>query len=507
MLALVGALLWWRTEPARGSARGEQVARATESLSPSETLTPAQAVAAESGADDLGAREDAFGTSRAPVRGQLVRAEDGQLLLERKFLLLASAGNRVSETLTTDERGAFTSTRAFPRGELRAWVKDPASKRTLTSHAAEFDPDATQRWVVPTPTASAKEAGRQDSRSTDSGVQVSGRVIDGQGAPVPSARVRILASDGEADVAMTDDQGEFVEGDLQTGEYQVFAERSFLRSPPRAARIQLGRNELGDLVLPILDGSCSLRGRILGPRFRYLRKVRIEELASGARLELTTSLDEEGESFELAGLAPGRYAVALLPCDGIRYEPARLEVTAPATDLEFRAISGTSRHHLFEWTDAETGEPVRDVRIEAAVDGHFASYSGRERIPEGFDTWIARAAGYAPAQGQFTTSFHPDPELPDGELATLEVRLRRGAGTVRLALDAEALERGIVRPLPGVVARRGDLRSAPSGDDGLVWESLDSAHALRFELFGWEVVEQGEFPIGVYTVKLRRQSP
>lgn len=525
VLALVGALLWWRSEPVRESARDAQVARATESLSPSETLTPAQAVAAEAGAEALGAREDAFGTSRAPVRGQLVHAEGGQPLLERKLLLLASEKNRVSETLTTDERGAFTSTRAFPRGELRAWVKNPESKATLAQHAAPFAPEAVEPWLVPVPapvSSAPAEPERVPLVADDDEALARARVVDLEGTPLEGFRLRFVPDqDGlRLTIAESDGNG-VVEVVLDPGLYRLNGGALSARLEARPVLLGVGENDLGELVVPVPSTTAFLAGNVSaaseeGDPFGL---VVLQELSSGREFASDPVFSLFGGSdgtneFRIEGLVPGAYRVCFLAMDGLEYLPTEIEVIAPAEGLAFRAGAGRQRGFRFE-VHGPDGSLLRESSVLARLRGCwlFAADEDDDEIPGGYEEWLVLAPGFRPARGRFDEALIVDQNERGADIGVVRVSLEPGEGTALLCLDAEGeglldfLGVGGGSPLAGVELRADGKLVATSDAQGLLVVDAERAPE-RIELLkpGWRLLEQ-RVEEGIPQALFARQSP
>lgn len=474
MLALVGAWLW-RAEPSRESVGDAQAASAKEAHSPPEPLAPAGATMSEPGPFARGAREDALDRTCAPVRGQLVVRGSGEPLSRRCKLLLASEGNRVAESVTSGESGSFTSTLAFPPGELRAWIRDFSSGRSLGQNAEFFDPGAEAPWIVPVePAMLARASPELDEYDPEPEFQITGRVTDRGGREVENAHIRASGPGSFGDYGWSESDGRFtltVEG---PGEYTLSVELGFaqLRESGLHLRDVL---DVGDLVLPLDDASCGLSGS--APSYGSLL---LEESSSRRRLDVPVG---NGRRFEVSGLRPGAHRLTFFPTNR-RLELATLEVDAPASGLEF-APSTRHRSYGFEVLDATTGERVERGRVHAELGGHWGEYQF-QRVPFGFERWVVEAEGYSPKAGEFKGSFSDSAEE---QTDVIVVRLQPGQGTVHRAYDAEAWDEHLYQPLSGVRARRGSLLGPPSGADGLVWEELDSALRLEFELPGWRLRE------------------
>jgi len=527
VLALVGAFLWWRGEPSRGSEREGRTAAAAETAAPSQVLLPAVAPPIEAEPAPLGPREEAPGTSRAPVRGQLVRAEDGSLLREQKLLLLASAENRVTETLTTDARGAFTSTRAFPRGELRAWVKDPESKATLTKHAAPFEPGSEAAWLVPVPapqTTEPAEPERVPLVVDDDEALVRVRIVDLEGRPREDVLLRFVPEEDQLSLAMaeTDGQGR-AELVLFPGRYRIVGGALGARLEPTRVALSVGENELGTLVLPVSTGSAFLAGTVHGVSEESdpFGVVYLRELESGRTFAAHTVLfgtSDGEENFRIEGLAPGPYQVSFMGLDGLEYLPAALDCVAPAEGLIFRASAGKPLSYRFEVLTSG-GSPAQGARVYARFKGRWmqAADEGDDEVPAGFgDEWLVLADGCRPRRGRFPQEAPIVEQDEEGrDIALVRVLLEPGHGEVVLCLDVEGegpldylgSDVGVGVGLAGVDLRIDGARSATSDADGLIVLDVERAPE-RIELVkpGWRLLERRDeegMPLALFA----RQSP
>jgi len=521
VLALVGAYLWRRSEPSRGSERETRSADVAESAATPQPLQPAGAPPVEAEPAPLATREEAPGTSRAPVRGQLVREGEDSPLRATKLLLLASEENRVSETLTTDALGAFTSTRAFPRGELRAWVKDPRTKETLARHAAPFEP---QRgvWSVPVPADEAVAAARRrpvPGAPDDSKAQVRGRVVDFEGRTRYRVLVRFVPQDERLAYGgkRTNLDGEF-ELELEPGRYRIVGGTAGASLTIPDILLVRGMNDLGGLVLDS-PGTAFLAGEVLSAEAWPMGLVRATELATGAEhVTVATSYvhAEARTRFRMEDLAPGRYRVSFHAADGREFSPAFLEVDAPAEGLSFLATGSRSRGFRFD-IHGPDGSPAREARVLARLRDRWSlvAEGGEAEVPVLYEEWIVLAPDCRPARGRF--SFDPQRTSLDehgGELCEVRVDLAPGGGGVLLCLDAERigatgllLEGGVGVPLPGVALGLAGEKLATSEADGLLLLPVENP-SRPFELVkpGWRLLERRDeegMPVALFA----RQSP
>jgi len=478
----------------------------------------------------LGAREEAPGMSRAIVRGQLVRAEDGSPLGELKLLLLASEENRVTETLTTDALGAFTSTRAFPRGELRAWVKNPETKATLTKHAAPFEPGSEAVWLVPVPapqTTEPDEPERVPLVVDDEKALVRVKIVDLEGKPLRDVLLRFVPEEDTLLLATaeTDALGR-AELVLDPGRYRVVGGALGARLEPVRVALMTGENELGTLRLPVKTGTASLAGKVRGvdDESEPFGIVYLHELGTGREFAADTVMDlnlfgtSDGESsFRIEGLAPGPYRASFVGLDGLEYHPATLECVAPAEGLTFLASSGKPRMYRFEVL-TRGGSPAPGARVYARLRGRWmpAADGVDDEVPCHGEEWLVLASGCRPRRGHFADETPVVEQDEEGvDIALVRVTLEPGHGEVVLCLDVEGegpldflgSEFSVGAGLAGVELRIDGERRASSDADGLI--VLDAEHAPeRFELVkpGWRLLERRDeegLPLALFA----RQSP
>lgn len=186
---------------------------------------------------------------------------------------------------------------------------------------------------------------------------ISGRVVDGEGKPVPDAVVRATESElgryyfpfwADLPSATTDADGEFTVAGLLPGFYTLQA---------RATDGAVGFEEAvaaGDRGVTIaLAANGVIRGSLAG----FTGRVRVSAQAMTARDGNYAVYDAKvtGSAFELTGLPPGRYSVSARSGAEADVENVRLEPGETVTvSLESRG-TGTLDVTL---TDLRTGRPV-----------------------------------------------------------------------------------------------------------------------------------------------------
>jgi carboxypeptidase family protein len=278
------------------------------------------------------------------------------------------------------------------------------------------------------------------------GVELRGRVVAADGAPVPDAGVFLAESGTLASTmvpmhvlltaleerhawAQTDAAGLFSVR-VHAGPHALsvqkkgYASRTLRDQEPGGAPVQV-----------VLDPAASVSGRIVRADGRGVAGVRVTasaEVQSGPREPVETDADGV---FVVGDLSPGLYSLYTqnpkLGTVGTRI------VEAPARDVVFTlSAAGAVRGRA---VDAATREPVRQFTLTVGPDDAGASWQREgtvdgatgafvvEDVPEGMVKLEAAAEGYA------TTTVADVTVAADGEPAEVEIALRADAplsGTV-----------------------------------------------------------------------------
>ncbi|KFA93179.1 hypothetical protein Q664_10840 [Archangium violaceum Cb vi76] len=169
--------------------------------------------------------------------------------------------------------------------------------------------------------------------------EVAGRVSRPTGEPIPRAEVELLLGRGgtwRKMLATTSAEGRFRFECMERGQVRLsFKARGHVSPPePLAGELNAGGTFPADAVLP---PAAPARGRIVNPGGRGVGGVRIVLTALDGRSGGSATTAEDG-SFEVDGLAPGRYAYELSP--GERFQAARGEVRLPAANLRLKLLRG-----------------------------------------------------------------------------------------------------------------------------------------------------------------------
>jgi len=166
------------------------------------------------------------------------------------------------------------------------------------------------------------------------GREVSGRILDTAGGPVPGAAVSLVSSAGVWPAEAGADGGFLISG-VPDGTYRLEAEKAGWASARSAEEVRVAGGPVTGLELR-LDRGAAIVGRITGLGFEDLSRVQV--VASGAAGGQVGNVDYQG-SYRIEALAPGDWIVeAQLSGTGrravgkVRLEPGQ---TQGALDLEF----------------------------------------------------------------------------------------------------------------------------------------------------------------------------
>jgi hypothetical protein len=172
-----------------------------------------------------------------------------------------------------------------------------------------------------------------DFQLTD-GREVSGRVVDTAGRPVPGAAVSLFSTAGVWPATTAPDGGFQISG-VPDGAYRLVAEKAGWASARSAEELRVAGGAVTGIELR-LDRGATIAGRIAGLGFEELSRVQVT--ASGAGGGQVGSVDYQG-SYRIEALAPGDWILeAQVPGTGrravgrVRLEPGQSQASL---DLEF----------------------------------------------------------------------------------------------------------------------------------------------------------------------------
>ena len=270
--------------------------------------------------------------------------------------------------------------------------------------------------------------------------RIHGRVVDGDGEPVPGARIELAARGGRPWQwpAQTDREGRFVFRFLAAGDYQLGASAPGLRLEGPPLTLTLGETPLTDVELVLIAGE-EIAGRLLG-----VPETELLDLQVWATLNADSGFSQRSASpgpdgrFRLTGLGPGLWSVMASGSSG-RSARAEVEVTAGGgphrLDLDLGGLT------LGGSVQVE-GEPLAQVSVQLL--GLDVEYSAT--VYTAFDGSF-RAAGLKPGRYEIQVHTNLGASLGRRELLfTVDEEIQFDLVTASLSgrvLDAAG------EPLPG----------------------------------------------------------
>lgn len=444
-------------------------------------------------------REDAAArVPSGPIRGRLVEESGGAPLAVVRLLLFASPGEKVAESLLTDADGTFMTARAFPRGAVRVWVRDPVSKALIVRHEAPFDPEARGPWSVPVPPGLpvARPADRDAGTAA-----LRGRVVAHGGRGVEGVLVRAMPLGGGplARSKASDERGEFHLTQLSPGSCRVIALAAFGASAMVELVLEEGENDLGELFLPVEESPGPIRGRLVAePGGEEPFGILIlREVQGGRELALfsgfSTSEDDTQALFEIPGVPPGSYELSVVAIDGRRYAPAAQLLSPPCEGVEFRAEATRGLFYVLDVRDRASGAKLEAIALGRTRGQWWGYAAGDPAFTRAVDRWLVYAPEHRAARGDFSRAVPTGTDDDGFALARVEVELERGYALALLFKDAAGTR--LVAPelgdflgdgLAGVQVFDGTTLVAESDADGLALVDLPRApERLHYGLPGW----------------------
>lgn len=304
---------------------------------------------------------------------------------------------------------------------------------------------ATQRLVV-----SRQESVRVEL-ALEAGLPLSGRVVDGQGRPIPGARVTAspsqtrmkldvvqLLKGGSMASAETGPDGAFSLEHLAPGEYQLFASKEGLRpagdvrTPAKAGDrdVRLVLEALQRLTGRVIDGAgkpvtdFTVNG---APQHSATGEFELPRFGGGSRQVHIPGGEADGDEVQLVVSAKG-------------FAPALRKLSAGKGDVRVPDIVLT-RGRSVEVTvvDAATGEPLAGVSAMGLAEAQ-APRGGREAKPLTTDSRGRVRLSNLDEEAATFALHHPDylpydSTIPAGQ-STFTAKLRRGAVVRGRVLDA-----------------------------------------------------------------------
>lgn len=451
------------------------------------------------------------------IRGRLFPIDVGGSLPAECIVILASAGNVLADTVRSDADGSFTSESEFPRGTVRAFVRDGKSGAQLARHEAPFDPGAEGEWYVPV--VERVRRGERPVAHPEGGTWLRGAVVDLTARPVAGALVKGIPLDGKGEMAdvVSDDSGAFELTGLEPGRYRVLVQGRFASATPFDLVLAEGVNEAGTVILPARPVAGAIEGRLVSDDGEdpsgvlLLRDLESgKERARNAAFSFFGQQEEETGSFAFRDVPVGRYELSLVALDGRPYEPRQVLVEPPASGLEFRARGPAAKGYRLRVRARESDQALGffyALRLHGMWVGDDAA-AGEDEVMPWPVPWIVWAEGRRPVRG-----VAPELQGDETEPHLIDVALEPGHAEVLLFKDvasdrllADEFNAEFAPGLPGVsVWSRGRSIGTSDADGLVVLDSSEDPGELEFRHSGWRVLAEERLEGGTRLVQLVRE--
>lgn len=339
---------------------------------------------------------------------------------------------------------------------------------------------------------------------------LAGHVQDARGAGVADATVQVIGAESESPRTRAD--GSFRVEDLGAGKYKIWAEKG-TQTSEAIQQIELARGESKEDVVLRLDEGATIAGRAFtSPNDAPVTgaKIGLHQEHRGAVREAWS--DDDGH-YELAGVPPGVYTMAVDASDARLAEP--ITVTVAARERRTVDLSLERGATLEGRVTDSGGTPVVGATIQPQ--DRTAKKAKSDAKGEFRIDGLAGSARPSGADGSETSGASVDIEvthpafiakhvraggLVPGESVRVDVALERGGAILGMVLgpDDEPLDGigvAIVRHRESEAANaKGASRRGAADDDeeaeDVTLPSAASKHGGRFELRG---IPEGTFDL------------
>jgi protocatechuate 3,4-dioxygenase beta subunit len=404
----------------------------------------------------------------AVVEGRVL-APDGRPVVGAEVAVVQAAQNDF-------QRGAAPG--AITDGDGRYRLEGvPSGKQTLEARAEGYRRAARDVEVSARTAAVDFELER--------GLEVSGRVVDDAGNPLPGARLMLLAGRSfspNAPRTLSGADGAFRLSGLQDGAYTLRALKDGYAGDPQGVAVTLAGSPVSGLEVRLSAGG-TITGHLSGVEFSQLSRVRVwagSEFNSGR-------VDPEG-TYQIVHLPPGDWTVAAVVPDTPLH--AEGHVTLEAGAAEARLDLNLGGGHTLSGVVLSNGEPLagaslvlrrrQTVTEQSAASDHEGSFrfGGLEDGAYDLDVSTPRGARHRESvemAGDQTIRV----ELRTASLAGRVIDAEDSSPVAGAAIDlAAAAAEGLASPFSDVTTdARGAFRVPEVGDGAWTLKTSHEGYA------------------------------
>ncbi|MFL6231665.1 MAG: carboxypeptidase regulatory-like domain-containing protein [Thermoanaerobaculia bacterium] len=360
-------------------------------------------------------------------------------------------GAEVSVAQPSQDNFGWSSLRATADGDGQYRIDGiPPGKRTLEARAEGY------RRGVREVEASARAA--TVDFELERGLEVSGRIVDDGGNPVPGAQLMLMAGRGfslNAPRAQSGADGAFRLTGLQDGTYTLHVNKEgYTAADFKGQMVTLAGASVSGLEVR-LSGGGTITGHLTGVEFSQLSRVRV-----WAQMEFWAGrVDPEG-NYQISHLPPGDWTVtAVVPDTPLHAEgQVTLEPGAPEARLDLNLGGG----HTLTGVVLSNGQPLagaslvlsrrKPVTRQSVVSDHEGSFRFGGLEDGGYDLDVATPKG---------ARHHESLELAGDQTIRVELRTASLSGRV---IDAEDSSPVSGAAITLAAAREEGLPSYPFSD-------------------------------------------
>jgi RNA polymerase sigma factor (sigma-70 family) len=287
------------------------------------------------------------------------------------------------------------------RGLAPAESAPPESMMTLNSVAEEHDVPASATVDEKVFPGANGEPG-----PVDTGITVSGRVVDSQGGPIAEAALTLRGTGrgGPLAESTSGSDGSFALAGLEPADLVFLNVKKppLLRKPSEG--FKLTDHGVSGLEV-VLYQPASIEGVVVDARNRTMRQHPVTDWWIPGRSSSTihgTISDDQGR-FRIAGLLPGEHKLITISEENMRsdLEDLRLELAEGETRTGVRVVYPGDEPFIAGTVTNEDGEPIRGVLVQCLHKNNSPSVETGEdgsyrlaRLPEDAMNFHVNARGY-----------------------------------------------------------------------------------------------------------------
>jgi hypothetical protein len=343
-----------------------------------------------------------------------------------------------------------------------------------------------------------------------------GRVVDGEGRPVPSCVAAISATlpsikSTRWPSAQTAPDGSYSLPGVLPGPTQVFVTSDHRAAALRSVEVSSGRETLLDVTLETLGPLGDIQGELVAtatsPPIWALLSLISKDSGKTSRSLVVDGRDSSRAPFRFDAVPLGDYSLEVFALDGRLYEPTRREVKVPSEGVQIEslgaAVEDIDRLVRLRARDRVDGAQLDPMTWALRIGSYWWPAVFQGSANEAYLSWPT-IPEHSPAEIVLTANGHLPLVRPLTDVQAtksgpvLDFELARGNGPALVVLDAEPVLGGsdgwngygvFMRGLEGARVQVGGRTLAVSDAHGLALvESQEPIGDFDVVLPGWRVL-------------------